>query len=55
VTFTVGLDELALVDESGRKVVAPGRYRLTVGGASPGPRAVSLGAPRPAEAILTVQ
>jgi beta-glucosidase len=54
-TFRVGLDELAVVDESGRKVVAPGRYRLTVGGASPGPRAVSLGAPRPAEAILTVQ
>jgi beta-glucosidase len=55
VTFTVGPEELAVVDETGRKGVATGRYRLTVGGASPGPRAVALGAPPPAAAVLTVR
>ena len=43
------------VDDSGRESVEKGRVRLTVGGASPGPRAVALGAPKPAEAVFTVR
>ena len=39
----------------GESVVEPGRYRLTVSGASPGARAVALGAPKPSEAVITVQ
>jgi hypothetical protein len=45
----------AVVDESGRKSVEKGRFRLTVGGASPGARAAALGAPEPAVAEVTVE
>jgi beta-glucosidase len=55
VEFAVTPDMLAIVDDAGRTVVEKGRFRLTVGGASPGPRAVALGAPRPAVATLTVE
>jgi beta-glucosidase len=55
VTFVLGPEELAVVDEAGREVVEEGRYRLLVGGASPGSRSVTLGAPKPAEATLTVR
>jgi beta-glucosidase len=46
---------LAIVDAAGRRVVEKGEFRLTVGGASPGARARALGAPEPAQAILTVR
>jgi beta-glucosidase len=46
---------LAIVNDEGEAVVEPGRFRLTVGGASPGARAVALGAPKPAEAVVTVE
>jgi beta-glucosidase len=46
---------LALVDESGRERVEKGDFRLTVGGASPGSRAVALGAPEPVQAMLKVR
>ena len=55
VEFTVTPDMLSIVDDDGKAVVAKGRYRLTVGGASPGPRAVALGAPEPAEGVVTVR
>jgi beta-glucosidase len=55
VTFTVTPDMLALVNEAGEAVVNKGRYRISVGGASPGPRAVALGAAKPAEAVVTVR
>jgi beta-glucosidase len=55
VTFTVTTEMLAIVNDAGDTVVEPGRFRLTVGGASPGSRAVALGAPKPAEAVVTVQ
>ena len=54
-TFAVTPDMLAIVNDAGEAVVEKGRHRLTVGGASPGARAVALGAPRPAEAVVTVQ
>jgi beta-glucosidase len=55
VEFTVTPDMLSIIDDDGKAVVARGRYRLTVGGASPGPRAVALGAPEPAEGVVTVR
>jgi beta-glucosidase len=55
VEFAVTPDMLAIIDDAGKAVVEQGRFRLTVGGASPGSRAVALGAPKPAEATLTVE
>ncbi len=55
VEFAVAPDMLAIVDATGQAVVEKGRFRLTVGGASPGARAVALGAPKPAEATLAVE
>ncbi len=46
---------LAIVDGSGNDMVEAGEFRLTVGGASPGDRAVALGAPEPAQAVLRVR
>ncbi len=46
---------LALVDDAGRERAEKGEFRLTIGGASPGPRAVALGAPEPAQAVVTVR
>jgi beta-glucosidase len=55
VEFKVTPDMLAVIDDAGKAVVEKGRFQLTVGGASPGARAVALGAPKPAEAVVTVQ
>ncbi len=42
VVFELGPRDLSLIDESGRRVLEPGRFRLTVGGSQPDPRSVSL-------------
>ena len=55
VKFTVTPEMLEIIDDTGKAVVERGRFRLTVGGASPGGRAVALGAPKPAEAVVTVE
>jgi len=55
VEFAIEPRSLAIVDESGRSAVESGEFRIVVGGASPGDRAVALGAPKPAEALLTVR
>ena len=47
VNFTVTPEMLELVDNEGKTKVEPGRFRVTVGGCSPGPRGVALGAPEP--------
>ncbi len=39
---------LMLYDEEGVPQLEPGKFRLTVGGCSPGPRGLALGAPQPA-------
>jgi beta-glucosidase len=54
VTFNLNPHMLAIIDDAGLAVVEKGRFRLTVGGASPGARAMALGAPKPAEAVITV-
>jgi beta-glucosidase len=54
VVFPLSAASFAQVDESGRRIHAPGRYQVFVGPASPGPRAQALGAPAPATAELTL-
>ena len=53
--ITLGPESMRLVDQRGRRVLEPGRFALTIGGASPGERAVDLGAARPARALFTVE
>jgi beta-glucosidase len=52
--FQIPADRLALVGEDGLSRLAPGRYRLTVGGCSPGERGIALGAPEPAAVEFAV-
>jgi beta-glucosidase len=42
VTFEVTPKALSLIDEAGRRVLEPGRFRLSVGGSQPDPRSVRL-------------
>ncbi len=49
VEFTVPAAAFAQVDSAGKVGHAPGVYGITVGSAAPGPRAVALGAPVPAD------
>ena len=54
VKFLLLAAAFAQVDATGRRIHLPGRYRLHVGAASPGPRAQVLGAPAPAVAEITL-
>lgn len=54
VELTIGPKDLELVDEEGRRRLEPGVFVLTAGGASPGPRALALGAAAPVRAQLRV-
>jgi len=54
VSFRLPAAAFAQVDAAGRRVRAPGRHRIVVGSASPGPRAQALGAPAPATAEITL-
>lgn len=47
VKLMVTPEMLMLYDEQGQQVPHPGKFRLTVGGCSPGARGVALGAPQP--------
>ncbi|UCD51473.1 MAG: glycoside hydrolase family 3 C-terminal domain-containing protein, partial [Phycisphaerales bacterium] len=55
VTFPIRPETLALVDENGDSRLEPGEFRITIGGCSPGPRGLALGAARPVQATLTMQ
>ncbi len=46
-TFQIPVERMALADRNGVPYVAPGRFRLIVGGCSPGARSIALGAPDP--------
>lgn len=52
VTFRLPASSFALVDAQGQHRHVPGTHGLSVGSASPGPRAIALGAPAPATAEL---
>ncbi len=54
VEFKLPASAFAQVDAAGRHVHVPGSYGLVVGSASPGARAVALGAPVPATATLAL-
>jgi beta-glucosidase len=54
VEFRLGSAAFARIDASGRPALMPGRYGIVVGSASPGPRALELGAPAPATAGVTL-
>jgi hypothetical protein len=47
-------EQRAVVDEDGVARAGLGRFRLTVGGGSPGARGVALGLPEPQSAEFTV-
>jgi beta-glucosidase len=53
--FEIPAERLMLVGEDGARRVAPGRYRVTVGGCALGPRGVELGAPMPVSAEFSVE
>jgi len=54
VEFEVPVAAMQVVTETGERVLEPGRFRLTAGGASPGPRAEQLGSPKPVTAEFVV-
>ncbi len=54
IVFKLPSAAFAQVNAAGQRVRVPGRYRVVVGSASPGPRARVLGAPPPAEADVTL-
>ena len=50
VQFDLPTDAFAQINAAGQRIHYPGRYKIVVGSASPGPRALALGAPAPAVA-----
>jgi beta-glucosidase len=54
VTFTITSEMMSLIDDSGATVLEPGRFRITIGGCSPGPRGIALGASQSTQAVFTV-
>ena len=55
VTFELTPRHLELVDDAGKRLLESGTFTVTVGGASPGDRAVALGGSEPATARLVVR
>ncbi|MCF7976101.1 MAG: glycoside hydrolase family 3 C-terminal domain-containing protein [Phycisphaerae bacterium] len=54
VTFMITPDMLTLVNQDGQSILEPGRFKITIGGSCPSPRAQALGAAKTVEMILTV-
>ncbi len=52
--FTLPAAHMTLVTEAGQRVLEPGAFRVSVGGCSPGPRGLALGAPTPVSAEFRV-
>jgi beta-glucosidase len=52
IEFRLNASAFAQVNAAGKRAHAPGSYVVTVGSASPGKRAVALGAPKPATATI---
>ena len=42
VTFHLTPRDLSLIDDAGRRVLEPGRFRASIGGSQPDPRSVAL-------------
>jgi beta-glucosidase len=54
VEFKIAAAAFDQVDATGRTVAVPGTYGIVLGSASPGPRAIELGAPAPACGTLAI-
>jgi beta-glucosidase len=54
VEFTLPAGAFAQFDASGNRVHVPGRYGIVVGPSSPGARSQALGAPEPAQGVITL-
>ena len=54
IKFSINSEDLKVVDENGNSRLAPGKYKLTIGGCSPGSRGKELGAPEPVNIIFTL-
>ena len=54
IAFTVGPEMMALVNYAGESVLEAGKFRLVVGGCSPGERGGKLGAPRDEQATFEI-
>ena len=55
VDFAVSGEMFARITDEGTAVVDPGEYGVIVGGASPGTRALALGAPEPVRATIAIR
>lgn len=55
VSFDITPELMQLVTDEGQRLIEPGEFVVTIGGASPGRRAAHLGAPEPARASFTVR
>lgn len=54
VSFTLAARDLSLIDEAGKRVLEPGRFRLYVGGSQPDARSVTLTGQAPLQAEFDV-
>jgi beta-glucosidase len=54
VTFSITPELMEIVNDAGDRVLEKGEFAVTIGGSSPGERAVALGATAPARAAFTV-
>ncbi len=54
VQFSIPAEAMMVFGEDGRQAFEPGEFRLTVGGCSPSPRGLALGAPQPVSAVFKV-
>jgi beta-glucosidase len=52
IEFHLNASDFTQVNAAGKRAHTPGSYLVTVGSASPGKRAVALGAPKPATATI---
>ena len=53
VVFTVTVKMLEIVNGQGESILEPGEFKITIGGASPGPRSIELGAAQPVEVLIS--
>jgi beta-glucosidase len=55
VKFKITPDMMEVVNDKGERLIDPGKFKVTIGNASPGQRAITLGDAPPVSAIFTVK
>jgi beta-glucosidase len=53
--FALSARDLSIIDEAGRRVLEPGRVRISVGGSQPDPRSVELTGQAPLSGEIVVE